>query len=209
MEHFQPMQFGTRLWIYPSWVEAPNDGSVVLRLDPGLAFGTGTHPTTQLCLKTIERHLQPGTPLLDLGTGTAQIPIEFCRQSPKGEVVAVGAGKTLDNGTLSKPDVKAGDILAIVDTRQAQIAAKEATMKALGVGLGAVDWHDLEVVRTERGAPDGHDFGTRLESEATHPVGELSRQRIQRGDAGAFARSQIAQCVHRWPRDSDSRVRFA
>mgnify|MGYP000908504539 CR=1 FL=1 len=54
MEHFQPMRFGERLWIYPSWVETPNDGSVVLRLDPGLAFGTGTHPTTALCLEWLD-----------------------------------------------------------------------------------------------------------------------------------------------------------
>ena len=54
IEHFQPMAFGKRLWIYPSWAEVPNDDSVVLRLDPGLAFGTGTHPTTALCLEWLD-----------------------------------------------------------------------------------------------------------------------------------------------------------
>jgi len=54
MEHFQPMQFGKRLWICPSWQEAPDPRAVNLLLDPGLAFGTGTHPTTALCLKWLD-----------------------------------------------------------------------------------------------------------------------------------------------------------
>lgn len=54
MEHFKPMQFGKRLWICPSWQEAPDPNAVNLSLDPGLAFGTGTHPTTALCLKWLD-----------------------------------------------------------------------------------------------------------------------------------------------------------
>lgn len=54
MEHFQPMQFGSRLWICPSWKAAPDANAVNLLLDPGLAFGTGTHPTTALCLKWLD-----------------------------------------------------------------------------------------------------------------------------------------------------------
>ncbi len=54
MEHFKPMQFGSRLWICPSWQQAPDPKAVNLLLDPGLAFGTGTHPTTALCLKWLD-----------------------------------------------------------------------------------------------------------------------------------------------------------
>ena len=54
MEHFKPMQFGSRLWICPSWQEAPDVNAVNLLLDPGLAFGTGTHPTTALCLRWLD-----------------------------------------------------------------------------------------------------------------------------------------------------------
>ena len=50
MDNFQPMRFGRRLWIVPSWHQAPEPEAVNLLLDPGLAFGTGTHPTTALCL---------------------------------------------------------------------------------------------------------------------------------------------------------------
>lgn len=75
MEHFQPMQFGKRLWIYPSWSEVPNDDSVVLRLDPGLAFGTGTHPTTALCLEWLDaQNLQKKT-VIDYGCGSGILAV--------------------------------------------------------------------------------------------------------------------------------------
>jgi len=54
IEHFKPIQFGTRLWICPSWHDIPDKNAVNLMLDPGLAFGTGTHPTTSLCLKWLD-----------------------------------------------------------------------------------------------------------------------------------------------------------
>ncbi len=54
MQHYQPMQFGQRLWVCPSWLEPPDPKAVNLLLDPGLAFGTGTHPTTALCLAQLD-----------------------------------------------------------------------------------------------------------------------------------------------------------
>jgi ribosomal protein L11 methyltransferase len=75
IEHFQPMCFGKRLWIYPSWAEPPADGGVILRLDPGLAFGTGTHPTTALCLEWLDaQHLQ-GKTVIDYGCGSGILAI--------------------------------------------------------------------------------------------------------------------------------------
>ncbi len=75
MEHFQPMQFGKRLWIYPSWSEVPNDDSVVLRLDPGLVFGTGTHPTTALCLEWLDAQSLQGKTVIDYGCGSGILAI--------------------------------------------------------------------------------------------------------------------------------------
>ncbi len=54
MQHYRPMQFGRRLWVCPSWLEPPDPDAVNLLLDPGLAFGTGTHPTTALCLGQLD-----------------------------------------------------------------------------------------------------------------------------------------------------------
>lgn len=75
MEGFQPMRFGERLWIYPSWYETPDDGSVKLLLDPGLAFGTGTHPTTALCLEWLDGQDMDGKSVLDYGCGSGILAI--------------------------------------------------------------------------------------------------------------------------------------
>jgi ribosomal protein L11 methyltransferase len=75
IEHFQPMSFGERLWIYPSWADIPDDGSVVLRLDPGLAFGTGTHPTTALCLEWLDAQSLQAKTVIDYGCGSGILAI--------------------------------------------------------------------------------------------------------------------------------------
>jgi len=56
MDNFKPMSFGERLWIIPSWAEPPQPEATNILLDPGLAFGTGTHPTTALCLQWLDQH---------------------------------------------------------------------------------------------------------------------------------------------------------
>jgi ribosomal protein L11 methyltransferase len=76
MDQFQPMRFGERLWIYPSNVEPPVDtNAVVVRLDPGLAFGTGTHPTTALCLEYLDGLALAGAMLIDYGCGSGVLAI--------------------------------------------------------------------------------------------------------------------------------------
>lgn len=75
-EHYAVLHVGERLVIVPAWQEVqPREGEVVLILDPGLAFGTGMHPTTQLCLSALERYLQPDMTVLDLGTGSGILAI--------------------------------------------------------------------------------------------------------------------------------------
>lgn len=77
MDTFQPMQFGRRLWIYPWNIEPPEDtgDSVIVRLDPGLAFGTGTHPTTALCLEWLDGIELRGRQVLDYGCGSGVLAI--------------------------------------------------------------------------------------------------------------------------------------
>jgi ribosomal protein L11 methyltransferase len=77
---FPPQRVGARLWIVPSWHEPPADPhALVIRLDPGVAFGTGTHPTTRLCLEWLEEHLQPGMSVLDYGCGSGILAIAAAR----------------------------------------------------------------------------------------------------------------------------------
>ncbi len=74
--HYQVHRVGKRLVIKPSWQEyQPRAGDVVIELDPGMAFGTGLHPTTQLCLRALERFVQPGMRVLDVGTGSGILAI--------------------------------------------------------------------------------------------------------------------------------------
>ncbi len=75
MDNFQPMRFGQRLWIVPSWHDAPEPEAVNLLLDPGLAFGTGTHPTTALCLEWLDGQTLDGCTVLDFGCGSGILAI--------------------------------------------------------------------------------------------------------------------------------------
>lgn len=75
MDNFQPMRFGQRLWIVPSWHAAPEPDAVNLLLDPGLAFGTGTHPTTALCLEWLDGQQLKDTQVLDFGCGSGILAI--------------------------------------------------------------------------------------------------------------------------------------
>ncbi|SPJ16483.1 methylase for 50S ribosomal subunit protein L11 [Burkholderiales bacterium] len=71
---FAPISIG-RIWIVPSWHEPPDPSACNVRIDPGIAFGTGTHPTTRLCLAWLDEHLAPGSSVLDYGCGSGILSI--------------------------------------------------------------------------------------------------------------------------------------
>lgn len=85
---FEPIRVSDRLWIVPSWHEAPDPNAVVLVLDPGMAFGTGSHPTTRLCLEWLERETTPGASFLDYGCGSGILAIAGAKLGA-GEVLGV------------------------------------------------------------------------------------------------------------------------
>ncbi|WP_250509489.1 50S ribosomal protein L11 methyltransferase [Caballeronia sp. GACF4] len=72
---FDPIHIGERIWVVPSWHDAPDPDALVLELDPGLAFGTGSHPTTRLCMEWLEQSVKPGQSLLDYGCGSGILAI--------------------------------------------------------------------------------------------------------------------------------------
>ncbi len=88
---FGPIAIGDRLWIVPSWHDAPagatRDDAIVLRLDPGMAFGTGDHPTTRLCLAWLAAHVRGGERVIDYGCGSGILAIAA---SKLGAVDVVG-----------------------------------------------------------------------------------------------------------------------
>jgi len=85
---FDPIQISQRLWIVPSWHVAPDPGAIILVLDPGLAFGTGSHPTTRLCLQWLDANVRGGESVLDYGCGSGILAIA-AKKLGAGEVTGV------------------------------------------------------------------------------------------------------------------------
>jgi ribosomal protein L11 methyltransferase len=78
-EHYRPIRIGRRLLILPAWLPSPDESLLAIVLDPGMAFGTGTHPSTQLCLAALEDHLETGDEVIDLGCGSGILSIASVR----------------------------------------------------------------------------------------------------------------------------------
>jgi ribosomal protein L11 methyltransferase len=88
MDNFHPMQFGNRLWICPSWKQPPEPDAANLMLDPGLAFGTGTHPTTALCLRWLDANDLADKVVIDYGCGSGILGIAALLLGAK-QVIAI------------------------------------------------------------------------------------------------------------------------
>lgn len=86
MDNFHPMKFGQRLWICPSWREVPDKNAVNVMLDPGLAFGTGTHPTTALCLEWLDSLDLEGKTVIDFGCGSGILAIAALKLGAKSAI---------------------------------------------------------------------------------------------------------------------------
>jgi ribosomal protein L11 methyltransferase len=102
---FDPIPISPRLWIVPTWHAAPDSSAINLKLDPGLAFGTGSHPTTRLCLRWLDCNLQGGETLLDYGCGSGILAIAAIKLGARRvdgvdiDPQAVAASR--DNATLN------------------------------------------------------------------------------------------------------------
>ncbi|MGB0893240.1 MAG: 50S ribosomal protein L11 methyltransferase [Parashewanella sp.] len=83
MDNFHPIQFGTRLWICPSWRDIPDPTAVNVILDPGLAFGTGTHPTTALCLEWLDDLDLSHSDVIDFGCGSGILAVAALKLGAK------------------------------------------------------------------------------------------------------------------------------
>jgi ribosomal protein L11 methyltransferase len=107
MDQFKPMPFGRRLWIYPWNIEPPVDDIVIVRLDPGLAFGSGTHPTTALCLEWLDSLELAGKRVIDFGCGSGILAIAALKL---GAAVAVGVDNDPQALTASADNAERNDV---------------------------------------------------------------------------------------------------
>ncbi len=132
-QYYRVQRIGQRTLVVPSWLShdaAPDE--VVLHLDPGMAFGTGLHPTTQLCIRLLEQHTQPGMRVLDLGTGSGILAIAAARYG-------AAAVLALDNDPVAVR-VAHENIAYNGVTGQVQVA-----LGSLGVGVTLRHWQGGDV----------------------------------------------------------------
>ena len=117
-KHYHPIPIGKRLLILPAWIEQEDPHRLAVRIDPSMAFGTGTHPTTQLCMEMVEKYTRPGEPVIDIGCGSG--------------ILSIGALKLSASRALSV-DI---DLAAIRSTREN--AESNGVSGQLETGQGSV-----------------------------------------------------------------------
>ena len=120
---FKPFRLGEHMLIRPSWEDVePREGDHVIEIDPGMAFGTGTHETTGMCVRLVEKYVKPGDRVIDIGTGTGILAIAAAHMGAKpvlatdldAVAVRVAAENVRINGFEGVIDVRCGDLLDVV-----------------------------------------------------------------------------------------------
>ena len=132
---FTPIQISSRLWIVPSWHQIPDPAAVSLILDPGLAFGTGSHPTTQLCLAWLDENLRGGEDVLDYGCGSGILAIAALKL---GAGHAVGIDIDPQAVVASRDNARRNQL----DQMQAEFHTPQFAPQA---ALAAAAWADVVV----------------------------------------------------------------
>ncbi len=112
-QHYHPIQIGKRLLILPAWLENPDGERIAVKIDPSMAFGTGTHPTTQLCMELLETTVQAGKPAIDVGCGSGILSIGAIKMGAS-RVLAVD----IDNAAIrsTKENAQANGVLEQIET---------------------------------------------------------------------------------------------
>lgn len=123
-KYFKPFRLGEHIVVHPGWADCETrEGDKVIRIDPGMAFGTGTHETTGMCTELVEKYVRPGDTVIDIGTGTGILAIAAAHMNA-GRVLAtdldpvaarVAAENIAINGFEGKIEARCGDLLEVVD----------------------------------------------------------------------------------------------
>lgn len=116
-KHWKPSNVGSFV-IAPPWSDVDDRDKIVIRIEPNMAFGTGTHETTQLCLRAIEKNYKPGDSFLDVGTGTGILAIAAAKLNLKSQIANVklfACDTDVDSVALAKENAELNDVKGSVD----------------------------------------------------------------------------------------------
>jgi len=159
-KHYQPIAIGRNLIILPAWMKKKYPGRIPIRINPGMAFGTGAHPSTQLCLELLETFLQPGMTVMDIGCGSGILSIAAAKMGAE-RVIAVDIDAASVNST--RENAKLNHVLAQVETAQGSVnliqSGRFGVVKAHLVAaniLAPVILDLLDEGLAELAAPDGY-----------------------------------------------------
>ncbi len=120
-DHYHPIPIGKKLLILPAWIKQEDKTRIAVKIDPSMAFGTGTHPSTQLCLELIEEYTQPGAPVIDIGCGSGILSIAALKMGASralavdidpASVKATGENAE-SNGVLDKVECGQGSVVEV------------------------------------------------------------------------------------------------
>lgn len=130
-KYYKPIKIGEKIIIKPVWENyQPKDGEIVIELDPGMAFGTGEHETTRMCIKALEKYVKPDTTVFDVGCGSGILTIAAAKLGAKIAVgvdldpVAVDSSKdNIKLNNISNIEVLYGNLLDVVDGKADVVVA--------------------------------------------------------------------------------------
>lgn len=179
---FAPVEITPTFWIVPTWHEPPEQAQQVIRLDPGLAFGTGTHPTTRMCLGWIARHTAPGSRVLDYGCGSGILAIGAAKFGA-GEVVGVDIDDAAIESTRQNAQANS------VTLHAGQVDAVDGVFDVVVANILATPLKVLAPLLSSHVKPGG----------ALVLAGILERQAQELTDAyAAHCRLQVSDCQDGW-----------
>lgn len=139
-KYYKPLEVGQKLIIIPSWYKKESSARIPIRINPGMAFGTGTHPTTQLSLELLEKYIQPGINMIDVGCGSAVLSIAGILLGAShsvavdiSEAAVLSSKENLElNGVQNQVEI---GLASVTEIRDSQFSIKQAPLVVANILL--------------------------------------------------------------------------